>query len=385
MNKVLHFVRKKSQLRASFIRNQITRHVRYNPVTVNLTVDPVSKGISFTDAAAESFPGLELDKTSKWWERFLFRTLKRISNRQAMAINAFIQSQGVNVLHFHYGSDAGIYGPFLKRTTIPSVVSFYGYDCFSFPGRWFGIGRLYLKHRVFKNVNTVLAMSPEMKKDLIRAGCPEQKIRIHYHGIPSDIFTAYKKSYRTGKYTRLLTLSYLDPFKGHLFLLQSLLLLNQGDYELRIVGDGFFRKTLEEFVRNHDLESKVRFVGPIPYASDEFRSEYRKADIFIHPSITTRNDKEGIPGALVEAMFAGLPIISTFHGGIPCVIRDRTTGILVKEWDTGALADSIVRLGKDLRLRRSLGKAARTYAVQNLDLSDRQRALEKIYDECRID
>jgi len=124
----------------------------------------------------------------------------------------------------------------------------------------------------------------------------------------------------------------------------------------------------------------VSYKGKITYASQEHLKILNDADVFIHPSVTAGNgDKEGIPGAIVEAMSAGLPVISTYHAGIPYIIEHNKTGLLVKEWDIKALTEAIICLAERVELRKKLGLAAQKYALENLDLLQKEKELETIY------
>ena len=114
-------------------------------------------------------------------------------------------------------------------------------------------------------------------------------------------------------------------------------------------------------------------------ASEEHKQYLCDADVFIHPSVTASNGaKEGIPGSIVEAMASGLPVISTFHAGIPYVIKNEDTGILVDEWDIEALSKSILKMA-DANLRKDLGLRAQEYAAKNLDVEEKGKDLENIY------
>ncbi|MGB5554657.1 MAG: glycosyltransferase, partial [Flavobacteriaceae bacterium] len=113
----------------------------------------------------------------------------------------------------------------------------------------------------------------------------------------------------------------------------------------------------------------------------EFNAYLKKANIFLHPSTTTeQNDKEGIPGAIVEAMASGLPVIATWHGGIPSVITDGTTGFLVKENDSDDIARIITNLYRDEHLRKTIGTNAARFAQENLDMFEKGKLLKEIYD-----
>ena len=150
---------------------------------------------------------------------------------------------------------------------------------------------------------------------------------------------------------------------------------------LDIVGDGRLRDAILEFIQGNDMGQYVDYHGPTTYASDQHIGFLRNADVFIHPSVTdTNGDKEGIPGAIVEAMAAGLPVISTYHAGIPHIIDHGVTGLLVNEWDIQRLVDAILQVAGDSYLRARVGKAGQTYAMKNLDLQENEKNLEQIYD-----
>jgi len=382
MKRVLHLLRKKNQLEAPFINYQITNNQEFEAlITFWKSVKKDDHG-GFVKLNLTKYKHLNLGQDETKWEKLLFKTMKCLSKRQVKRITAFIEKEKISICHFHYGTDCGIYYPLLKHLKIPSVVSFYGYDCFSFPKKLWGFGKKYLNNRVFGDISKVLAMSPEMKKDLVLIGCPEEKIIIHYHGVPAKAFLNQKRNYnREKKEFELLSVSYLDPVKGHLFIfkaLQKLISRGISNVRLKIVGKGFYEPVLKKFIKENKLKDYVAFLGPV--SPIQLLAEFEKADGFIHPSVITKNDKEGIPGAIVEAMFSGLPVISTYHGGIPYIIENNKTGILVNEWDIDALSDAMVNLSQDPKLCEELGKAGQKYALAELDLEEKEKELESIYE-----
>jgi colanic acid/amylovoran biosynthesis glycosyltransferase len=379
---VLHLVRKNSQLNASFIYNQIIHHKLYSPfIAYRKTVTKNHDG-GFAVFSSENHTILDLGRDEKTYEKILFSTVKMLSKKQVTATKDFIVANKIDICHFHYGSDCGIFYPLQKYLTIPSVVSFYGYDSSSFPEYFFRYGGRYLRNRVFNRVDAVLAMSPDMKKDLMKAGCPEEKIIVHYYGTDCSGFYQERKYFNKEK-INLLILASLVPQKGHVFLLHGIKKLVESgitNFMLRIIGTGELEQQLKKTVISLGITGFVSFIGAVRYGSPEMMTEYQNADIFIHPSVIASNgDKEGIPGTIVEAMAAGLPVISTFHAGIPYIIENEKTGILVEEWDTQALAYSMKRLIEDCTLRESLGKAGQSYAMANLDLIEKEKELENIY------
>jgi glycosyltransferase involved in cell wall biosynthesis len=153
------------------------------------------------------------------------------------------------------------------------------------------------------------------------------------------------------------------------------------DIEIRLVGDGPCRRRLIDLARRLSIFDKVKFLGFITYEDKRHLEEYYNADIFTYPCTTAqRYIKEGIPNGIVEAMTAGLPVISTYHAGIPEIIKDNNTGLLVQEWDEKNLAESIKRLIEDEELRKRLGQNGQAFALKNLDVHAKTAKLEDIYD-----
>jgi len=244
-----------------------------------------------------------------------------------------------------------------------------------------GYGKNYLKKRVFPYVSRVFAMSEDMKKDLIKITAPREKILVHYHGADVKKFDV-QNNYLVQSTITFLIISGLEPQKGHLFLLkafQEAYKQNSNIY-LKIFGSGKLENEIKDFIRNNNMDNYVQLLGRVTYGSVQHLAEFINADIFIHPSVTdTNGDKEGIPGAVVEAMAAGLPVISTFHAGIPHIINDGTTGLLVNEWDIQLLIQRILKLASDSDLRKKIGINAKKYVLSNLDLHLKEKELEQIY------
>jgi len=380
--RVLHFVRKNTQLKASFINNQISHHLDFEPLLVfRKNVSKLNDG-GFADFDLSLLNYLDLSKNETFFEEIRFKILKTLSKRQILSIKKLIKEKKIDICHFHYGTDCGVFYPLIKYIEIPAVVSFYGYDCSSFPSIALGYGKQYLIKRAFNLVNNVFAMSPDMKKDLIAAGCPEEKIIVHYYGTDTTRFFI-KRDYQQKSTLTILILASLVPQKGHLFLLKSVKKLIESkinNFVLRIVGTGELEKELKSFVNENSLQKYVVFTGALMYASKEMLEEYKQADIFIHPSVVARNgDKEGLPGTIIEAMSAGLPVISTYHAGIPFIIESGINGILVKEYEVNNLAKAIKNLIQDKDLRKTIGLNGQKYAIEHLDLKQKETELEELY------
>jgi colanic acid/amylovoran biosynthesis glycosyltransferase len=379
---VAHFVRKSTQLRASFIYNQILFHKDFHPVIVFSTISKKDDG-GFAEFNIEKYPTLYSGRDRSFIRNILFRYFKQIGRKESGCIIRYLQEQKVKVLHFHYGTDASIFWRVMRDSGLPSVVSFYGYDCSSFPSRFYGLGRRILRQRVFRYASCVTAMSEDMKNDLTAIGCPHKKIIIHYHGIDVKKFPGKKLRENKSPGITILTAGRLDEKKGHSFLLKAIEEIKKegkSDVKWIIAGDGKQHVALARQINRSIIRENIEMTGSYPYNSEVLSNLFGAADIYIQPSITANDgDKEGIPGTLVEAMAAGMPVISTNHAGIPSIIQSGVNGLLVNEWDVEGMKESILLLSADPSLRSKLGTNAQKYAVEQLDVEDKETELEKIY------
>jgi glycosyltransferase involved in cell wall biosynthesis len=143
----------------------------------------------------------------------------------------------------------------------------------------------------------------------------------------------------------------LDTIKDHATAVRAIALASKQNPRLRllIVGDGPQRESIERLVAELGLANRVRLLG--------MRSDVRRllaaSDAFLLTSVS-----EGIPVTLIEAMAAGVPIVSTAVGGVPEVVVDGTTGLLAAAGDVAGIATALAQLADDQRLRRKLADAA---------------------------
>jgi len=142
----------------------------------------------------------------------------------------------------------------------------------------------------------------------------------------------------------------LVPHKGqrHFIEAAALVVREVPDARFVIAGEGELRPTLEHLVRHLHLEKHVILTGFRP----DVLSLHKAFDVFVMSSIT-----EGLGTSLLDAMACGRPIVATTAGGMPEVVQDGKTGILVAPRNDRALADAIVKLLKDPALRERMGTA----------------------------
>ncbi|MGK7393548.1 MAG: glycosyltransferase family 4 protein [Candidatus Cyclobacteriaceae bacterium M3_2C_046] len=379
MKKVVHFARKLLPPTASFIYNQVSQHQNYKPYFVYCE----SVESAFLPQMEESVPTFK--STNGLAGKMVYKYLRKLTAKEEAETIDYVRRKQADVLHFHYGVDALVYHGVIRQLKLPVVVSFYGYDCTSFPKRLFRYGHYMLKKYIFFNphITYVTAMSPDMALDLQNLGCPPEKIITHYHGINTKPFIQ-KREYPNKETINFLIISGLSEKKGHLFLLKALQVAQETtDKKLRltIVGQGSMEDKIKSSISELGLNN-VELKEAVKFGSVDHLNYLKAADVFVHPSITPENgDKEGIPGALVEAMAAGLPVIATYHAGIPYIINHQKTGLLAREWDIEQLAQLIKEVAEHSYLRAKIGREAQKYALDALDINQKEKDLEEIYDK----
>ncbi|MEX2104007.1 MAG: glycosyltransferase family 4 protein, partial [Bacilli bacterium] len=155
--------------------------------------------------------------------------------------------------------------------------------------------------------------------------------------------------------------------KGIEYLIKAFKILstNQTNASLAIVGDGPMKVRLVQLTKELGLDSCIRFIEAQNHSI--LPTIYASADIFCAPSIIAKDgDAEGLPTVLIEAGSSGLPVVSTRVSGIPEVILDKRTGLLVNQRNSDELAEALTTLLKSSELRMRMGMAARDY-VQRYD------------------
>jgi colanic acid/amylovoran biosynthesis glycosyltransferase len=222
-----------------------------------------------------------------------------------------------------------------------------------------------------------------MKLRLMELGCPEKKVSVHYIGVPvPDIPFKQRRRPPKGKPIRVLQVSNLVEKKGTIYLLEafSRIVKSHKNVELRLVGDGPMRPVIERRIRSLGLSDDVTLAGA--KAHYEIPGELAAAHIFVHPSVTPGDgDIEATPIAIKEAMVSGLPVISTYHAGIPELIEHGRSGFLAPERDAGALALHLDYLLKHPEVWARFGECGRSTIEKHHDLRRQVEELELLYDK----
>jgi colanic acid/amylovoran biosynthesis glycosyltransferase len=270
------------------------------------------------------------------------------------------------IVHCQFGS-LGPLAARLRRLGALSgklVTSFRGYDAAAHLQR-----HAEDYEELFDDGELFCPVSQSLKSLIVRAGCREERIVVVPSGVDCSRFLYRPRYPNRDEPTRLLSVARLVEKKGVAYAIQAVARLVSEGRRLSyiIAGDGPLRHDLERLAGELRLEGIVRVLGWVDEA--ETARLLAEAHIFVAPSITaTDGDQEGIPNVLKEAMAVGLPVVSTWHSGIPELVEDGVSGFLVAERDVGALANRLAYLIDHPELWPAMGHAGRKRVEQEFDV-----------------
>ena len=240
-----------------------------------------------------------------------------------------------------------------------------------------------LVRRILRRAASVIAVSGAMARELVALGLPAEKVTVVLTAIdPLERPLAARDALRSKlglphERPLALFLGRLSPVKGPDVLLEAVRLLRERLPRAAFVltGEGQLRAPLEAAVREHHLQEHVFFAGAV---ARESVAEYLAAcDLLVLPSRS-----EGLPHAVLEAMAFGRPVVASSVGGVPEVVENGVTGLLVPPEDPRALAGGLERLLADSELCERYGAAARAaFERREHTWSRVARDLEALYAE----
>ncbi len=231
---------------------------------------------------------------------------------------------------------------------------------------------------LFAEGDLFLPISALWRDKLAAAGCPPERMAVHHMGVDTARYAYRPRLHVPGRTLDVLTVGRLVEKKGVTHALRALAGLRARGQSVnyRVVGDGPERGALQALCRDLGLEDSVTFLGW--QDQDAVIREMQSADVLLAPSVTTDDgDQEGIPVTLMEAMASGMIVVSTWHSGIPELVEDEVSGMLVPEGDVSALTEALVRLVCDDADRwPAISEAARRRVRADFDIDRLNKTLE---------
>jgi len=214
--------------------------------------------------------------------------------------------------------------------------------------------------------NQVIAVSNAVKRNLIEETfVPEENVSVINNGINPESFISVKDG-RSFQGNGVLFVGQLTKDKGIDFLVDTFLDSTFENYELYILGDGPLKEELEQKILAHHVESRIKLLGKIPYS--EVVNYYLNPQITVFAFPTKR--EEGLPMVLVEAMFAGLPVVAFNKGGVEDIVKNQFTGYVIEPGKPQEFRQQLKVLLNDTNLLQKFSKNAldNAYAALTLDV-----------------
>ena len=200
------------------------------------------------------------------------------------------------------------------------------------------------------------------------------KVRVIHHGIDLEQFTPGREPSRDGV-VRVVSVGRLVEKKGFPDLMQAFAALGPDRrYRLTVYGDGPMREVLEAERHALGLDDVVDFAGE--HDSTVIVEAMQQADVFaMTPFVTADGDRDGVPNVVVEALAAGLPVVSTDVGGVSEAVTHGHNGLLSQPRDVPAITANLEALLRDPELRHAMGTRARATVEAGFDVD---RAAEQL-------
>ncbi len=272
---------------------------------------------------------------------------------QALPVAWRVRSRRVQYLHAHFAD---------KNLKFAATVSAWTGIPFGFTAHGYDIREPPIERKEFLSLvdlaAAVVTVSTNFKRRMLdKFPIDSEKIFVSHNGVRIERFVPVDEP-TDAPALRLIAVGRLVKIKGHDILLAALeQVRHRGDQvQLKLVGDGAARKDLEATVNRLRLCDCVEFLGFC--SQDTLIHHFKQSDVLVMPS---RDESFGV--ACVEAMAMGLPVIASRVGGLPEIVVDRQTGLLVEPESPRELANAIICLLDDRIMRQEMGNKGREVAV----------------------
>jgi glycosyltransferase involved in cell wall biosynthesis len=278
---------------------------------------------------------------------------------------------GVDHVHCHFANHPAMAGYVIRRLVgIPYSFTAHGSDLH--------VDRTFLCPKVAAAA-FVVAISDDNRREILET-CPgpstTERVVILHCGVDTERFAPAIRSGSPDGPLAIVSIGTLHEVKGQAVLIEACARLAQRGvrFNCRLVGEGPDRAALEARIAAAGLADRVELLGR--RTREEVAGLLASADVLAAPSVPTSGGKrEGIPVVLMEAMASELAVVASRLSGIPELVEDGRSGLLVPPGDADALADALAGLAADPARRRVLGAAARARVLESFDQQRNAAAL----------
>jgi glycosyltransferase involved in cell wall biosynthesis len=278
--------------------------------------------------------------------------------RNAWHFAPILKRLGVSHVHVHFANRATHSALFLKKLGFTFSFTAHAQDFMV------DLGSKELLAEMVRESEFTVCVS-DFSRALLCQMCPgnDAKVVRIYNGIELDDFPVAQPERDHGGRLKLVSIGRLIEFKGfqHMVNAAALLKARGIGVDVSVIGEGPWRGELEPHIEGAGLQDSVKLLGV--RSQQQIKRTLAEAHVFVLPSIVDRKGASDIlPTVITEAMACRLPVVSTKLAGIPEMVADGETGLLVDPGDDRGLAEAIAKLAGDAALRRRMGEAGRARA-----------------------
>ena len=282
---------------------------------------------------------------------------------ESIYMRKVVIKEKINLIHAHWILPQGILAAMFKKIfNIPYIVTVHAGDIFPVKNHFFR----FLSRISLKNCDCCTANSSYTKK-AVSSIAKIKNIKIIPMGVDFSVFSKHKKTIPIRKKFNIndkfiLFVGRLAEKKGLKYLIIAMQDVSKKfpDTKLVIIGDGSEKDNITGLISRLGMDNNIILAGKIN--NRELPDYYAAADVFVGPSIVTKKgDTEGLGIVFLEALTSGTCIIGSNVGGIPDIIKNNETGLLVKEKNPKELAEVIIKVLSNEKLRQKLARQGQKY------------------------
>ena len=289
-----------------------------------------------------------------------------------------LQSGQVQLMHTHFAWLSAAASWVISRLLdVPFTVTTHAFDIYS--------ERNDLLSLVTNQAAKVVTISEHNWRAIhqLNSNLPEDKIKVIRCGIDLSFFSSSnRKENKINFPLQITSVGSLIEKKGHQYLIEACAYLKNQNipFQCVIIGTGSEHSSLVKLIQDNNLEKDIVLAGK--KSQGWVRDRLRQSHMFVLACVKTDdNDQDGIPVAMMEAMAMGLPVISTAVSGIPELIKDGETGLLVEERDPRAISRAIIQLSMDPGLRKTLTTSGYDLVKREYNIHRNVKYLRNIFFE----
>lgn len=403
--RIAYILKRYPRLSETFIVNEMRELARQGVDVTIVAIKDSGETIVHDHARSLKAPIYYLPpKTSFLWEAMFVRFLETLSSDpelagsetlkgklskedyvtllQASVFAPFLKSLGVHHLHAHFATSATTAAYFFSLLSgIPYSFTAHAKDIFHN-----SVDRKILAEKIEKAsfVVTVSEFNRRYLQALLNSESRQGQIMRLYNGIDLGLFKPAQAKKEPGL---IVAVGRLVQKKGFAHLIEACRILKQRakNFRCAIIGEGPEKAALEAQIARYALEPQVSLLGA--KAQSEVMALVGGAHVFVLPCVIADDgNRDGLPTALLEAMALGVPVLSTRITGIPEIIENGVSGLLVEEKNPQALAEGLELLLERAELCNRLSKAALRKVRKDFDVAVNVKSLKnKFAGVCRFE